>query len=258
MSILRSLYSPFREAYSVIIDQSWYWNNIRPRLDGVNAFGALVKYAFVVWLVTIVLTTLNFSIARLFGSHLTWLETCWNSTKLFGGIMIFAVLLSSGLRNRFLWCIPLLVTLGTLTGFFPLLPLMFVSRDVSLNIIAGFFAVMMFSLGLCFGISAVVALGEGIIEMIGDMLRAAWKYSDPNIFLTILMRLIITLLVALLPGVLIAVPLWSAWKSGIFLQMAFIIFSVFAGWAMGESWAARQVKDVHERKYLAKAHRIER
>ncbi len=251
METLTQMFEVVKAIYSVVFDQKWYWTHLRPKLEGSIGWVEFAKTGLVVWLISLILTTALLPLSRLVATNLSWGAAYLNATENILLIAFLSLVMGLGSKNRVLWGIPTVVTLGTMSGFTPLLMVILSSPGIDLNLIIVILLVLAFMLAGCFGINSVVARGEGMVEMLLGMVVSSWRGIPESKAWSLLLGVTITTLVALLIVPVVVVLLHIGWKQGIGMQSSLIILTLFSGFYAGEKWASRQITNVTERKRLA-------
>ncbi len=248
---MNTLLHYIKSTYSVIFDQEWYWLHLRPKLEGSAAWLEFLKTGLIVWAFSLAINTILLFICNLLAIRQNWLDVYFNATRTIFIIAVFSFLWGLASRNKWLWSIPTMVTLGTLSSFQLLFAPLLTLPGINMIVVTVFVLLVAFVLAGCLGITFVVARGEGILEMLSAMLKSGWRAMPESKGWSILTGVTLTALVAILVVPLVGIMLYTGWKEGAFVQICFVLLAAFFGMYASEKWAARQVKSVSDRKHLA-------
>jgi len=185
------------------------------------------------------------------GIQQNWVSFYVNTTESFIVIVFFSATFGGGSKSKLLWSIPVVVTLGTISGFTPLFTFILTSPGIDLNFVIVVLLAMTFVLGGCFGIIFLVARGEGVAEMLLGMIKSSWRAAPESKAWSMLTGVTVTGLVALMIVPLVGVMLYIGWEEGMEIQILLIVLALFSGLYLSEIWASRQISSVTERKRLA-------
>lgn len=239
-----------RSIYSVYFDQEWYWRYVRPRLEGVSAWGLVVGVGLIVWLKALCLATLCLLLARWLNIEQGYLEVYIATTRFFGSLVVLSMVFGIGSKNKLLWTIPTLVSFGPLMGFSPLLAGILIAPGLDSRLVLLVLVCLAFVLGGCVGLIFTLARGEGVLEMLAGMIRSSWGAIPLSKAWSALLTVTITALVALVFAPFVVI-FHSGWQMGVGTQTALIGLAIFFGVYTGEAWTKRQISEVAERKRLA-------